>query len=73
MVHDATSGTTTAPPLGYSLRSILLGDGSQPELEAAGGASPLWAQYDPESPDWVRRPEELAETNLVLVFTREDE
>jgi hypothetical protein len=73
MVHDATSGTTTAPSLGYSLRSILLGDGSQPELEAVAGTSPLWAQYDPESPDWVRRPEELAETNLVLVFTREDD
>ncbi len=73
MRHDGRSGTTSAVPLGYYLRSILAGDESVPGLAEVASSSPLWAQYDPEAPDWVARPEALPETNLVLVFTREDD
>jgi hypothetical protein len=73
MVHDGRTGTTTAAPLGYYLRAILAGDPAQSALAEVAAASPLWAQYDPEALNWVARPEALPETNLVLVFTREDE
>jgi hypothetical protein len=73
MRHDARAGTTGAVPLGYYLRAIIAGDDSIPGLAEVAAESPLWAQYDPDAPDWVARPDLLAETNLVLVFTPEDE
>ncbi len=73
MRHDGQAGTTSAVPLGYYLRAILAGDESVAGLAEVAAASPLWAQYDPEAPNSVARPEALAETNLALVFTREDD
>jgi hypothetical protein len=73
MRHDSRTGTTAAVPLGYYLRAIIAGDTTQAGLGEVAGGSPLWAQYDPEGFNGVARPSELAETNLALVFTREDD
>jgi hypothetical protein len=72
MIHDSRAGTTGAAPLGYALRSIIAGDASQPGLAEVAAFSPIWGQYDPDAVNWVARPDELAETNLVLAFTRDD-
>ena len=53
MVHDSGAGTTAALLLGRYLRSVLMGDDSLPALAEAAQDSPLWAQYDPESVDWL--------------------
>ena len=73
MRHDSRAGTTAGVPLGAYLRAILAGDESIPGLADVASGSPLWSQYDPNAVNWVSRPDELAETNLVLVFTREDD
>ncbi len=73
MRHDGRTGATAGVPLGSYLRAILAGDESVPGLVDIAGSSPLWGQYNPDAVNWVARPNELAETNLVLVFTREDD
>ena len=73
MVHDGRTGTTAALPLGYYVRSILAGDDSVGALADAAASGLLWGQYDPDSAEWLARPDELLETSLVLAFTREDD
>ena len=55
---------TVQPRQGYRVNPISLADAAQD--------SPLWAQYDPESVDWVARPDDLPDTNLVLAFTPDE-
>lgn len=71
MRHDAAAGETAAAPLGRYLRAVLTGDTGLPELAEAAGSSRLWGQYNPEAVNWVDRPGDLPDTNLVLAFEPE--
>lgn len=68
MRHSAADGSTASVPLGGYLRAVLTGQTDNAELVATASASPLWAQYNPGVVDWVDRPDQLPDSNLVLAF-----
>ncbi|HZT07042.1 MAG TPA: hypothetical protein VFC51_08430 [Chloroflexota bacterium] len=71
MRYDATTGTSTGVPLGPYLRAIIMGQVDAPVLADAASSSPLWAQYNPDAVNWIDRPDDLPDTNLVLAFEPE--
>ena len=68
MRHSTAEGSTAAVALGRYLRAVLIGQADNAELVAIASSSPLWAQYNAEAVDWVDRPDQLPDTNLVLAF-----
>jgi hypothetical protein len=65
MRRDQRTGTTAGVPLGAYVRSIFMADALMGDV---AGDSPLWGQYNPDAVDWIDRPDEVPDTNLVLAF-----
>ncbi|MGE5618423.1 MAG: hypothetical protein ACM3US_04110 [Sphingomonadaceae bacterium] len=59
--------------LGDWFKSLITGNNLPPDLEAQAQAdnSPFLRQYDPGSPNWVARPDQLPGTNLSFAFERQ--
>jgi hypothetical protein len=72
MRYDSASRNRSAVPLGIYVRALMTGE-ALPELAEAAQYSPLWSQYNPDAVNWVDRPDDSPDTNLVLAFVREDE
>jgi hypothetical protein len=68
MRYEGASGRTASVPLGIYLRAVIRAEALPDLAIAASQSSPLWAQYNEEAVNWIDRPEELPDTNLVLVF-----
>jgi hypothetical protein len=62
---------TAGVPLGIYLRAVIRGEALPDLATAAAESSPLWAQYNWEAVNWIDRPDELPDTNLVLAFEPE--
>jgi hypothetical protein len=71
MRFDGPDRRTAAVPLGIYLRAVIRAEALPDLAMAASESSPLWAQYNPEAVNWIDRPDELPDTNLVLAFEPE--
>ncbi|MBX6770355.1 MAG: hypothetical protein IRY83_01380 [Chloroflexi bacterium] len=71
MHYDASCGCTRGLLLGDYLKSILTGRNLPPDLEQEARNSPLYRQYDPSAPHWVRDPSLLPGTDLTYAFERQ--
>jgi hypothetical protein len=58
MRFDAPDRRTAGVPLGVYLRAVIRGEALPDLATAAAGSTPLWAQYNPEAPAFIDRPEE---------------
>ncbi len=63
---------TAGVPLGIYLRALIRAE-ALPDLAIAASESgdPLFAQYNPDAVNWIDRPDELPDSNLVLAFEPE--
>jgi len=71
LMFDATCQCTRGMLLADYLKSILTGRNLPGDLNQEAQSSPLYRQYDPSAPNWVRNPSLLPETNLTNAFTSE--
>jgi hypothetical protein len=69
LLYDATSGTTTALPLGEYFKDLLTGQNLPSDLAAEAATSQLMALYDAAAPLSLARPEAVADTDLTDAFT----
>ncbi|MBM2811473.1 MAG: MurNAc-LAA protein [Chloroflexi bacterium] len=68
MRYSVTSARTEPVSLGIYVKAVLMGDTTFQALTEVATSSPLWAQYNSDSPYWVDRPDELPDTDLILAF-----
>ncbi len=71
MVYDDGCRCTQGVLLVDYLKSILTGANLPPDLEQQSKGSPLYRQYDPSRPHWLRDPTSLPDTDLTNAFVPE--
>ena len=71
MMYDGATGLTQGVLLGDMLRSIITGEGAPYDLAASAAGGPLYRQYDPGRPLWLRDPSRLPGTDLTNAFARQ--
>jgi hypothetical protein len=62
------SGTTRIVPLGRFFQHVLVGSPAIGDLAEQASGTALWQQYLPREAKWLRRPAELASTDLTAAF-----
>jgi hypothetical protein len=67
-VYDSAIGITQIIPLGRYLQNVLVGSPVIADLAEQARGSALWQQYLPREGSWLRRPAELAGTDLTAAF-----
>jgi hypothetical protein len=71
MHYDAGCNCTQGILLADYLKDILTGQNLPADLNVEAQGSPLYQQYDPNSPSWVHNPATLPSTDLTNAFTQE--
>ncbi|MHB0870882.1 MAG: hypothetical protein ACYC66_08920 [Chloroflexota bacterium] len=69
--YDASTGTTQGLLLADYLRSLIVGEGVPPDLDAQARRSRFYRQYDQTMPGHIARPRDLPGSNLEGAFDRE--
>jgi len=70
MHYDAGCGCTQGILLADYLKALLLNGDVPADLLSEAADSPYLGQYDPSSPGWVSRPQQLPATDLTRAFER---
>ena len=69
MHYDASCNCTQGILLADYFKGILTGQGLPADLREEAQGSPLYRQYDPAAPGWVRDPARLPDSDLTNAFT----
>ncbi|GEM_PF-1065335 len=71
MHFDATTGSTQGLLLADYLKAILTGQNLPADLAEQAKSSKFYRQYNPSSPNWVDRADQLPNTNLFYAFEKD--